>query len=69
MTTTNEHHEVTSGGYGLHVTGEDGDVEVWLNAGVDFNGLAIGGGESRAEAVRDAIETLERALRVLRERG
>lgn len=66
----NEHHEVGERGCGvvLHVTGGRlDDVEVWLNTtGGDFDGLAIGGGESRAQALRDAIETLERALKVLK---
>lgn len=72
MTTTtekiNEHYDVTSGGYFLHVTGESNDVEVWFNMSMEYDGIAIGGGETRAEAVADAIETLERALGVLRER-
>lgn len=48
------------------ITGTVNDVEVWLNRGTDYNGLAIGSGESRASAMRDAVDTLERALKVLR---
>lgn len=65
----NESHDLRDGDYVLHVTGNEGDVEVWLNRLVIFNGIAIGGGESRAGAVRDAIATLEQPLRVLKERG
>lgn len=62
----NERHNVN--GYDLHVTGEDDDVEIWLNTEVaDFDGLCIGGGESRQKAVEEAIRTLEGVLGVLRE--
>lgn len=66
MTTTNEHHEVTPGGYELHVKGDEGDYEVWFNLNLDYDGFCIGGRESRASAVRDACDTLERALKILR---
>lgn len=62
-----EHYDVTEGGYELHITGALDDVEVWLSLARDGDGLAIGGGESRRAAVADAIETLERALGILRE--
>ena len=56
-------------GFDLHIVGEQGDVEVWLNTKVaDFDGIAIGGGETRGEAVRDAIETLGKALKTLKEK-
>lgn len=54
-------------GYRLHVTGTINDVEVWLNSGMNFNGIAIGGGESRRAAVEDAVRTLEGALGILKE--
>lgn len=68
MTTTekiNEHYRVDDT-YEFHVEGKANDVHVWINIGTDYNGIAIGGGASRAEAVRDAVETLERALSVLK---
>lgn len=66
-TQVNEHYKVAD--RELHIAGESDDVEVWLNTLVeDFDGICVGGGESRVEAVTDAIETLEGALRILRER-
>lgn len=64
----NEHY-IDINGCNLHVTGGGADdVEVWLNTEVaDFDGICIGGGESRRVAVADAIETLERALGILKE--
>lgn len=65
-----ERYLVTESGCGsvLHITGGRlDDVEVWLNTtGGNFDGLAIGGGESRRAAVADAITTLEQALARLR---
>lgn len=64
----NEHLKIDD--YDLHITGTWNDVEVWLNTPVaDFDGLCIGGGQSKRLAVAEAIRTLERALQVLRERG
>lgn len=66
ITQVDEHFSQINGRE-LHVTGEPDDVEVWLNTEVsDFDGICIGGGESRRAAVGDAIETLEQALAVLR---
>lgn len=66
VTQVNEHYDVND--RDLHVIGESGDVEVWLNMKTaDFEGVSIGGGESRRAAVADAIETLERALGILKE--
>lgn len=67
QTVINEHYELGETGYNLHVMGRDDGIAVWLNLLVDFNGLAIGGGESRVAAIKDAVETLERAVGVLRE--
>lgn len=54
----------------LHVIGSTDDVEVWLNTEVaDFDGICIGGGESRKQAIADAITTLEQALAELRRLG
>lgn len=62
----NEHFKIDD--YELHVTGAWNDVEVWLNTPVaDFDGICIGGGESHRAAVADAIETMERALGILKE--
>lgn len=62
----NEHYDID--GNELHITGQHGDIEVWLNTEVaDFDGVCIGGGESRQEAVTDGIAILERALKALKE--
>lgn len=63
----NETYDEDLGGYSLHVTGGPDDIEVWLNISIDFDGIAIGGGQSRKQAVMDAIDTLERAVKVLKE--
>lgn len=67
QTAVNEHVPVGDGGYEFYLCGKRGDVEVWLNRGAhNYDGLAIGGGESRAQAIADAIVTLERAVGVLK---
>ena len=61
-----EHLELD--GNQIHVSAEsENDWQVWLNTDVtDFDGLCIGCGESRQEAVADAIAVLDEGLRVLR---
>lgn len=67
-TTRVDEHYTEINGRELHVVGGTDDVEVWLNTEVmDFDGICIGGGESRRAAVADAIETMERALGILKE--
>lgn len=53
----------------VHITSEQaGDFEVWLNTGVsDFDGLCIGCGPTREQAVWDAAIVLEQASRALRQ--
>jgi hypothetical protein len=58
---------LTNYGGAIHICDRHGEWQVWLNteARHDFSGLAIGSGATRAEAVRTAVETLERAVEVL----
>lgn len=57
----------------LHVSnvdtfGHKGQWTVWLNTEVStFDGLCIGIGDTRQEAVQQATTTLERALTILQE--
>lgn len=62
----NEH--LTLDGNRIHILSEQpNDFEVWLNTDVgDFDGLCIGCGQSRQEAVAGAINVLDEGLRVLR---
>lgn len=49
-------------GQRLHVCYVGGGWEVWLNrASVDFDGLVIGTGETRDEAIAEAVRALEAA--------
>lgn len=52
----------------IHILSEQpNDFEVWLNTDVgDFDGLCIGCGQSREEAVAGAISVLDEGLRALR---
>jgi hypothetical protein len=54
------------GGYQLHVH-RDTAWEVWLNVDLDFDGLCIGCGASRARAVAGAIATLKELTAKLHE--
>jgi hypothetical protein len=39
---------------------EDGGVEVWIDVpGADLNGVIVGQGETRQEAITDAVRTFE----------
>lgn len=52
----------------LHIAEREGFYEVWLNTEVsDFDGIHIGEGETRGEALADAIKTLETAIVALRQ--
>lgn len=52
----------------IHISADsDDDWNVWLNTDVDdFDGLCIGCGQSRKEAVAEAISVLDEGLRKLR---
>lgn len=52
----------------IHVVSESAnDFEVWLNTPIaDFDGLCIGCGETREQAVKDAAIALEQASKALR---
>lgn len=53
-------------GHVLHIAKRDGFHEVWLNTEVaDFDGIYIGEGQARSEAVADAVKTLERAVELM----
>lgn len=52
----------------IHILSEQpNDFEVWLNTDAgDFDGLCIGYGESRDEAITSALAVLEEGVRALR---
>lgn len=58
-------------GYHLHITnrdmwGGDSGWEVWLNTELAaFDGLCIGGGNTKEDAIRDAQTTLLRVIGLL----
>lgn len=52
----------------VHIRQEIGgpDFQVWLNTeAMDFDGLCVGSGWSREQAIDDALETFEQCLAVL----
>jgi len=61
---------IADGANVIHLHGpnsREDSFTIWLNTDVaDFDGLCIGTGESRAEAVEDAIQVLEDGVRALR---
>lgn len=47
-------------GLELHIVDDNGQWEVWVNPeGGDWTGTVVGHGDTRQEAVRMAVETLE----------
>lgn len=62
----NEHLELD--GNNVHILSErPDDYEVWLNTDVgDFDGLCIGCGQTREEAVAGAVAAFDEGLRKLR---
>lgn len=55
-------------GHVLHIAKRDGFYEVWLNTEAeDFDGLHIGEGQGRNEAVANAVRALERAIESLQQ--
>lgn len=54
-------------GHSLHVFQEDEDTwSAWLNTETqDFDGLCLGTGKTRSEAVTEAVKTLETATDLL----
>jgi len=64
--TQGEHLELDSNQ--IHISNEDGNWWVWLNTDVgDFDGLCIGCGQSRKEAIDDAIGVFDQGLRKLKD--
>jgi hypothetical protein len=52
----------------LHAAKRDGFYEVWLNTEAgDFDGIHIGEGTTRNDAVADAVATLEKATAALQQ--
>jgi hypothetical protein len=43
-----------------------GEYDVWLNAELDYDGVCVGSGATRDDAVADARATMEGALAALR---
>lgn len=65
--TTTPQERYQAGSRSLHIT-EQGDLGwvVWLNIDdVDFSGLLLGSGATRADAVHAAIRTLQTCVEVL----
>ena len=56
-----------TGHHTLLIVGEgDDDHEVWLDTEVqDFDGVSIGSGKTRSQAIEDARQALQAALAVL----
>lgn len=71
MSERNDERLDFEGGF-LHVASPNLNTElgsewdVWLNAELDFDGVCVGSGASREDAVDDAKNTLEAALAVLK---
>lgn len=65
MMAINERFEVND--RSVHIKGDPNDWEVWVNTPVaDFDGICVGGGMSRTDAIVDAVRTLELAAARLR---
>lgn len=65
MSGLNEHYKIES--HGIHVTGLENDVMVWLNTEIaDFDGLCIGSAGNRLMALTQAETTLHDALAEVR---
>lgn len=63
-----EHHPIGQTGQpALHIFGDEDDgYEVWINTGVcDFDGICVGCGATRQEAIADAVLALERGVELL----
>lgn len=65
MMAINERFEVND--RAVHISGNTNDWEVWVNTPVaDFDGICVGGGVNRTDAIVDAVRTLELATARLR---
>lgn len=63
---SNRFPSVTIAGHRVHVFDAGDGWECWLNTeSQDFDGLCIGGGSSRDEAVGDAVASLEAVVAFL----
>jgi hypothetical protein len=64
---TRQHIDLDVSGLTLHIIEGYGEVEIWLDPSTqNYEGVCIGGGVSREDAITDTIAGLEDAVRALK---